>query len=57
MERLRELVAYYEELTDDKHQQFVGSFDYEVALHNVRSEILRLEKTLKFEPIDDSENQ
>jgi flagellar biosynthesis chaperone FliJ len=49
MEKLRELAEIYEELTNDLHQQFVGNFEYEELLSNVRKQILELEKTLKFD--------
>ncbi len=48
MDKLRELVSVYEELTNDFHQQFVGEFEYERLIYDVRREILDLERTINF---------
>lgn len=53
MDRLRELTEHYAKLVDDDHQQFVGIFEYEEMLHDIRQEILRLERSITFEPLSE----
>jgi len=48
MEKLRKLTRYYAELVDDQHQEFVGEFEYERLLYEVRKKILELERSIDF---------